>query len=85
MATIALVAIVCVGLGLTFLAQNAATARLSYQNAQLNQQIDQLARENSELELRVEQLGSLERIEKAAGRLGMVSPTAVSAGERAGK
>ena len=75
MAAIALTAVLCVALGLAFLAQSAVTARLAYQNARLDQQIRELQRENSELELRAEQLGSLERIERVATEsLGMVRP-----------
>lgn len=86
MAAIALVAIVGVALGLAFLAQFAATARLSYQNESLNQQIGQLSRENSELELKIEQLGSLERIERVATeKLGMIKPDAGYSWEHASK
>jgi cell division protein FtsL len=86
MAAIALVAIVCVALGLAFLAQVAVTARLSYQNESLNQQIGQLSRENSELELGIEQLSSLERIEQVATeKLGMLKPDLSSGQELASK
>jgi len=86
MAAIALVAIVGVALGLAFLAQFAVTARLGYQNESLDQQINQLSRENSELELKIEELGSLARIEEVATqKLGMIKPDASSTWEPTSK
>lgn len=86
MAAIALVAIIGVALGLAFLAQFAAKARLSYQNENLSQQINQLSRENSELELKIEELSSLERVERVATeKLGMLKPDAGSEWEPASK
>lgn len=76
-AAIAIVAVIAVALGLAFLAQFAAKARLVYQNDSLNEQINRLARENSELELKIEELSSLERIETVATKkLGMLKPDA---------